>query len=169
MPLIKAGRLVDDSWRFLSDDEAAPSGAAIVVSLERWRREQDELIARPSPLGIRLAAGQHPGEIIAHLGRLALIALSFPKFTDGRAYSYARLLRERHGFRGELRAIGQVLRDQLLFMHRAGFDAFEIAKGDPLEAWCKACREFSVFYQMPPRGGSSTGDVRLRGRAPLPL
>jgi len=162
MPLIKDGRLVEDPWRFLEDDEPAPEAGAIAVSLARWRREQNALLARAWPLGVRLAAGQHPEAIVPQLDRLALIALEFPKFTDGRAYSYARLLRDRYAYRGELRAVGQVLRDQLLFMHRAGFDAFEIAKGDPLEAWRQALREFSVFYQIPPRGRSSAGDIRLR-------
>ena len=79
--------------------------------------------------------------------RFALIALEFAKFTDGRAYSYARLLRQRYGYEGELRAIGQVLRDQLLFMHRCGFDAFEVVKPDAVAAWRAALAEISLFYQ----------------------
>ena len=85
---------------------------------------------RAAPIGVRLKAGQHLEVIAAHGARLALVALEFPKFTDGRAYSYARLLRERYGYKGELCAVGQVLRDQLLFMHRCGFDAYEIARAD---------------------------------------
>jgi uncharacterized protein (DUF934 family) len=76
-----------------------------------------------------------------------VIALEFPKFGDGRAYSYARLLRERYGFRGELRAVGNVLRDQALFMLRCGFDAFEVTEGTPIEGWREALGEISVVYQ----------------------
>ena len=84
--------------------------------------------------------------------------LVFPSFRDGRAYSQARLLRERHGFEGELRATGQVLRDQFLFMLRAGFDAFEVIKDADAEAFAQASRRYSVFYQP-------TGDGRATARA----
>jgi len=147
MPLIKAGELRDDPWRFLADDEALPADGPVAVSLARWRREENALVARGLPLGIRLKAGEHPLSIAEALGHFALIALEFPKFTDGRAYSYARLLRERFGYKGELRAVGQVLRDQLLFMQRCGFDAFEIAHTDAAELWRKAIAEISVFNQ----------------------
>lgn len=147
MPLIKGGRVVEDIWRFVSDDAALPERGAVIVSLERWQREREAMLARAAPLGVRLKAGQHPQSVADEIAAFALIALEFPKFTDGRAYSYARLLRERYGYRGELRAVGQVLRDQLLFMHRCGFDAFEIAKDDAVEAWLKALGEISVWYQ----------------------
>jgi len=147
MALIKAGKLVRDRWRFLADDESLPTEVSIVISLERWLREQSALLAWDAPLGIRLKAGQHPKAIAQHIERFALIALEFPKFTDGRPYSYARLVRQRYRYRGELRATGQVLRDQLLFMHRCGFDAFEIVDSDVLAAWCAAFAEISVFYQ----------------------
>ena len=83
-----------------------------------------------------------------------LIVLHFPKFTDGRAYSQARLLRERFLYRGELRATGQVLRDQFVFMLRAGFDAFEVKKEGDAEAFSQTVKRYSVFYQP-------TGDGRL--------
>ena len=97
-------------------------------------------------------------ELAPHLDRLALVALVFPVFRDGRAFSQARLLRERYGFRGELRATGQVLRDQFLFMLRAGFDAFEVTKDADAEAFAQASRRYSVFYQP-------TGDGRATARA----
>ena len=147
MALIREGRLAADRWRFLADDEALPPEGSVAVSLERWQHEQNALLARDAPLGIRLTAGQHPQAIAQHVQRFALIALEFPKFTDGRPYSYARLLRQRYGYRGELRATGQVLRDQLLFMHRCGYDAFELAQPEPLAAWRAALAEISVFYQ----------------------
>ena len=95
------------------------------------------------------------------LDRLALIALVFPNFRDGRAYSQARLLRERYGYRGELRATGQVLRDQFVFMLRAGFDAFEVKKPGDAEAFAAALARYSVFYQVPAEGRASVMRQRL--------
>ena len=161
MPLIKEGAVAEERWRLLADDEPMPADGPILVSLERWQREEKALLSRAGPLGVRLKAGQHPEAIAAHVRHLALVALEFPKFTDGRAYSYARLLRERYGYKGELRAVGQVLRDQLLFMHRCGFDAYEIARADAAEALRKALAEISVFYQP-------TGNGRPRHPFPHP-
>ena len=95
------------------------------------------------------------------LGRLALIALNFPKFRDGRAYSQARLLRERYGYRGELRATGQVLRDQFSFFIRAGFDALDVAKPSDADAFAAALARYSVFYQVPAEGRASVMRQRL--------
>jgi uncharacterized protein (DUF934 family) len=108
---------------------------------------------------VRLKSSELADAIAADAGRLALIALEFPAFRDGRAYSTARLLRERHGFKGELRAVGQVLRDQFLFMQRCGFDAFEVEEAQAA-AWQQAIGEFSVFYQ-PAADGRPTA-VQLR-------
>src|SRR5215203_1713562 len=94
------------------------------------------------------------GDLVPHLGRLAAVALVFPTFRDGRAYSQARLLRERHGYDGELRATGQVLRDQFVFMSRAGFDAFEVKKEADADAFAETMKRYSVFYQP-------TGDGRV--------
>ena len=96
------------------------------------------------------------------LDRLALIALDFPVFRDGRAYSHARLLRERFGFDGEIRATGNVLRDQFLFMHRCGFDAFVIADPAQADAWLQSISEISVWYQ--PATDSRTPVLSLRHR-----
>ena len=93
-------------------------------------------------------------ELAPYLDKLALVALVFPKFQDGRAYSQARILRERLGFRGELRATGQVLRDQFIFMQRAGFDSFEVKKDADAEVFGAVSKRYSVFYQP-------TGDGRL--------
>jgi uncharacterized protein (DUF934 family) len=93
-------------------------------------------------------------DLVPWLDRLAVIALAFPSFRDGRAYSQARVLRERHGYRGELRATGQVLRDQFIFMLRAGFDAFKVKKESDAEAFAATVKRYSVFYQP-------TGDGRI--------
>ncbi|MHA1154101.1 MAG: DUF934 domain-containing protein, partial [Alphaproteobacteria bacterium] len=92
--------------------------------------------------------------------RFQVIALEFPSFGDGRAYSYARLLRERHGYRGELRAVGNVLRDQALFMRRCGFDAFEVAEGTAVAGWREALGEISVFYQPTEDGRPAAPGLR---------
>jgi uncharacterized protein (DUF934 family) len=162
MPLIKDGRPAIDPWTALDDGVEPAPGAPVIVSLERWRADRDALIARDGPLGLRLASGQTPAEVAGDLSRFALVALEFPKFSDGRAFSYARLLRERYGFAGEVRAVGEVLHDQLLFMHRCGFDAFEIASEDAVERWLDALGEVSVWYQ--PTGDGRPVALSLRQR-----
>jgi uncharacterized protein (DUF934 family) len=147
MPLIRENGVVSDPWIFVGDDAELPADGPVIVTLARWLAERDVLRARKTPLGVRLKSDQRPELIAENIERFDVIALEFPKFTDGRAYSSARLLRERHGYAGELRAVGQVLRDQLQFMHRCGFDAFEIAAGDAAEKWQRALAEISVWYQ----------------------
>lgn len=152
MPLLKDGTVVEDAWQAVADAEPLPETPAI-VSFKRWQAERETLAGRRTPLGVRLPNGQDVAALVPDLDRFAVIVLEFPRFNDGRAYSQARLLRERHGFKGEIRATGMVLRDQLMFMQRCGVDAFEIAKGEPVAAWQAAVREFDVFYQP-------TGDGR---------
>jgi uncharacterized protein (DUF934 family) len=160
MPLIKNDRIADDPWIAVADEDVLPEGAPAIVSLARWRAERETLAGRNAPLGIRLGAHQSPWEIADDLGRFQMIALEFPSFGDGRAYSYARLLRERHGYRGELRAVGQVLRDQALFMRRCGFDAFEVAEGTAIDGWREALGEISVFYQPTADGRPAAPSLR---------
>ena len=124
MPLIKDGRVTEDPWLRLADEEQPEAGRPAIVSLERWQAERETLQGRNAPLGLWLRSDQSPAEMADDLRYFDVIALEFPKFNDGRAFSYARLLRERYGYRGEVRAVGEVLRDLLLYMHRCGFDAF---------------------------------------------
>ena len=100
-------------------------------------------------------------ELAPHIDRLGLIALVFPSFKDGRAYSQARQLRERYAFRGELRATGQILRDQFLFMIRAGFDALEVVKSSDADAYAAVLKRYSVFYQVAGEGHSTAASRRL--------
>ena len=106
-----------------------------------------------APLGLRLASHQSPALVVADLARFSLVALDFPRFVDGRAYSYARLLQERFAFKGEIRAVGNVLFDQLYLMQRCGFSALEI-QDDKVQAWLAAFSEPSFSYQP-------TGDRRI--------
>jgi uncharacterized protein (DUF934 family) len=160
MPLIKDDRIADDPWISVADEEILPEGAPAIVSLARWRAERSALAGRNAPLGIRLRADQPPATITEDIDRFQVIALEFPSFGDGRAYTYARLLRERHGYRGELRAVGNVLRDQALFMRRCGFDAFEVAEGTGVAGWREALGEISVFYQPAEDGHPAAHDLR---------
>lgn len=164
MPLLKNGQIVEDSWRPLADDEPVPAEQPVVVTLKRWQAERGTLLGRNAPLGVRLPNNQPVAALAPDLPRLELIILEFPKLNDGRAYSQARLLRERHGYRGELRATGNVLRDQFLFMQRCGFDAVEPAKPDPLPAWRAAMSEFDVVYQ-PAADDRAPAARRRRARA----
>ena len=146
MPLIKHGKFVDNTFARVADDETLPQGA-IVVSLKRWQAERETLAARNAPLGVRLTSDQSPEALGADVNHFALIELEFPKFRDGRGYSWARILRQRLGFAGEIRAVGDVLRDQWLFMSRCGVDAFEVRPGTRLEEFRAALAEQTVFYQ----------------------
>lgn len=148
MPLVKAGAVVADAWCHL-DDEAPlpPEHVALTVASARWQRQRDRLLSRSGALGVRLGNADPLEAVAADLQRLSLIVLHFPKFTDGRAYSQARRLRGRHGFRGELRAAGNVLQDQILLMVRVGFDAFIIDAPDAAARFEAAMRAYSHFYQ----------------------
>jgi uncharacterized protein (DUF934 family) len=168
MPLIRDDQLVEDHFRAVADDEALPAEGAVVVSLARWQKDRASLLERKAPVGVRLKSDESPEAIADDLGRLALVALEFPKFRDGRAYSYARILRERHGYRGEIRAVGDVLMEQLHFMLRTGFNAFEIEGDDPLGQYRTAKSEFSVWYQPTGDGRPTAASLRHRQAADRP-
>jgi uncharacterized protein (DUF934 family) len=161
MPLLREGGIVDDPWQVAADEADLTADAPLLVNLELWRRFRPRLLASDSPLGLSLASDQPPELVANDLDRFALIALEFPKFTDGRPYSYARLLRQRHGFRGELRARGNVLRDQLANLHRCGFDSFEVPDEAITACWLEAFTEISVVYQ-PAADGAASAPLRRR-------
>ncbi|MFN3935190.1 DUF934 domain-containing protein [Parvibaculum sp.] len=161
MQLIKNGTFIDDQFVTVGDDEALPEGAAI-VSLERWQAERETLRARNAPVGVRLKSGQEPSVIAQDLDKLAVVALEFPAYRNGRAYSYARLLRERYGFKGEVRAVGNVLRDQFQFMIRCGFDALEVADNITPEIFAECAGFFTAFYQPAADGKQTVLSLRQR-------
>lgn len=144
--IIKNRQIVEDPWRQIADDIELPAGP-VIVTLARWRGERAALAERNEPVGVRVPNTVNVADLADELSLWAVVALEFPKFADGRAYSQARLLRERYGYQGELRAVGEVLRDQLLFMARSGFDAFEVRADRSLEDALEAFGEFSVSYQ----------------------
>ena len=168
MPLIDYGNgnpaIADDSWSHVADDAALPPDRPATISLERWKAERDGLSGRNLPLGVRLESHERIEEILPDLPRLALIALDFPNLNDGRHFTTARLLRERYRFRGQLRATGQVLRDQIDLMRRCGFDAFELAPGKDAASAAAAFEEISVVYQ--PAADTRPTAAQRRHRSP---
>ncbi len=149
--IIRQRQVVTDNWRLLKPAAdggiTIPPDGDVIVPLSVWREQREELRARPGRLGVWLAATDDPALIAGDLRHLELIAVDFPQFTDGRGYSIARLLRERYGWRGELRAIGDVLRDQLFYLARCGFDAFALRDGQDAQAALSAFDDFSEAYQ----------------------
>jgi uncharacterized protein (DUF934 family) len=160
MALIKNGELATSSFVDVSAASDIPPAGPVIVSYEQWQTHRDALLKRGTPLGIRMHSDQPPELIAADLQHFAVVALEFPKFRDGRAYSYARLLRERYKFTGELRAVGEVLLEQLFFMLRTGFDAFDVQSADPLKDYRTALADFSVWYQPAADGRPTAMQLR---------
>jgi uncharacterized protein (DUF934 family) len=125
MPLWKNGRFVEDDWRIVANDAPMPDDGPAFVSIDRWRVERDTLSTRNAPLGLVLAPGSDWSDIAGDLARFPAIAVTIPKYADGRAFSIARLLRDRDGYRGEIRAVGAYIIDQVPLMARVGIDAFQ--------------------------------------------
>ena len=166
MPLVKNGRVAADTFVHVADDAEIPANGAVLIPAARFLADPAALVARSGLTGVIWPNDRRIAELVPYLDWIALVALVFPTFRDGRAYSQARLLRERHEFRGELRATGQVLRDQLLFMHRAGFDAFEVAKEKDTAAFAEALQRYSIFYQPTGDGRPSALRARLSRGSP---
>lgn len=155
--LIKERRLQDDVWKVVTlvdgqpeFDVCLPVGP-LLVPLAVWKARKSCLIAREyehgTPLGIWLALEDDPAEIAKDIDDFTVVAVHFPKFTDGRGYSTARLLRERYGYDGELRAFGDIGRDQIFFLNRVGFDSFLIGEGHNAEEAIAAFDDFPETYQ----------------------
>ncbi len=161
MPLIKDGTEIEDTWTFVAPDADLPSSGCITVPLAKLTEDADGLLARNQQIGVRLEPADDPHDLIPFLDRIALIEIDFPKYTDGRGYSHAQLLRRRLGYTGELRAVGHVLRDQILYMNRSGFDAYQTSRAD-LPNVLKALEEYSAYYQPAADGQVSVFSRRHR-------
>jgi uncharacterized protein (DUF934 family) len=159
MPLITVDGLRPDCFVTLADDALLPEAGAI-VSVERFRRDRDLMIARNAPIGVRLRSDQSPEHLGGDVHRLALVALEFPKFRDGRPFSWARLLRTRLGFRGEIRAVGDVLYDQIAYQRRVGFDAWEVPPSFTAKAFQRALSEIREVYQPSADGRRTIASFR---------
>jgi uncharacterized protein (DUF934 family) len=147
MRIIRQRKIVEDDFVHVPDAAELPETGDLILNLERYRELRPQLQKRGGRLGVRLRSDQEAKLVADLLPELALVAIEFPGFKDGRGYTTARLLRERFGFRGEIRAVGDVLRDQLYYMERCGFTAFELKPGKDIDGALQAFSEFSVTYQ----------------------
>jgi len=150
--IVRGNAVVADDWQILRPAPETPIAEVeipsdrVVVPLALWLERHADLVAR-GDVGVWLAGADDPTPLAPWLPQLLLVAVDFPKFTDGRGYSVAYLLRSRLGFRGELRAIGDVLPDQLFFMRRVGFDAFAVRTDKDIRQALRSLRPFSDAYQ----------------------
>lgn len=146
--IFRNGRFEADEWRLLGPDEPVPTGGALFVPLARWQVARDDLRQRNAPTGVMIDAGEDVKALAGDIDRLSAVAVAFPKFSDGRGYSTARILREELGFRGEIRAVGDVLLDQIPLMRRCGIDAFAVSHA-PTRAALEAgeTAEVALYYQ----------------------
>ena len=144
----QGGRMVlaNDAFSHLDDEQDLPPGD-VILSLARFQADGEALLSEGRAVGVRLKPDEDVEALAYDLPRIAVVALAFPKFLDGRHYSNARILRQRLGFGRELRACGDVLREQAGLMLRCGFDAFEPADGSNPEEWERATRRFRHVYQ----------------------
>ncbi len=165
MPLTTVDGFTPDSFAMLSDEAPLPDDGGAIVSLERFGRERDQLVARNAPIGVKLRSDQSPELLGEDLHRLSVVALEFPKFRDGRAFSWARLLRTRLGFRGEVRAVGDFLYDQIAYQRRVGFDAWDLPDHVTAQAFQRALSEISQVYQ--PSADGRRVIATLRGDRPI--
>ncbi|CDY74139.1 Oxidoreductase probably involved in sulfite reduction [Caballeronia glathei] len=170
--IIKNRAVVNDDWTVVRApaDGALPAAGAlaagrVLVPFSLWKEQKDALVASRSKdeLGVWLAPDDEPADLVADFDKIALIAVDFPVFRDGRGFSIGRLLRERYQWTGELRAIGDVLRDQLLFHARCGFDAFAVREDKDINDALHAFDEFSEHYQ----GATDNPEPLFRRRAAL--
>ena len=157
--LLKDGAFAEDIFAPLADDAALPEGPAI-VSLARFQKDRDALLERNIPLGVRLQSHENPESLGADVNRLSLVVLEFPKFRDGRAFSWARMLRTRLGFKGEIRAVGDFLLDQMNYQKRVGFDAWEVPDHFTAEQFQRALTEMTNVYQPSTDGRKTIRELR---------
>ena len=157
------GAYAQDVFAPVADNAPLPEGA-VLVSLARFQKERESLLARNTQVGIRLQAHENPESLGADINHFSLIALEFPKFRDGRAFSWARILRTRLGFTGEIRAVGDFLYDQVNYQHRVGFDAWEVPDNFTLEMFNRALAEMTNVYQPSADGKKTIGELRAGGQ-----
>jgi uncharacterized protein (DUF934 family) len=157
--LIRDNAFIEDGFVTVADDTALPDGGAI-VSLARFQKDREALLARNAALGVRLQSHESPEALGADVTRLSLVVLEFPKFRDGRAFSWARMLRTRLGFTGEIRATGDFLYDQINYQHRVGFDAWEVPDNFTLEQFQRALTEMTDVYQPSADGRKTIRELR---------
>ena len=155
----------ENAFVSVADEDAIPMEGGVILSLARFQTEGAALLDDGRALGVRIEPAERVEDLAYDLPRLALVAPTFPKFRDGRAYSTAALLRERLGYTGEIRAVGDVSSEQAFELVRCGFDAFEATDGSTAEQWAKAARAFRHVYQA----AADDHEPAFKERAPFPL
>jgi len=147
MPIIKDQQVSENTWTFVADDSPLTNGN-ISVSLKRWNQDKEQLLKHEGKIGIRLIPGDDvDGLSTEDLKTIDLVELEFPVFTDGRLFSLAQLVRSKHAYQGEIRAVGNFMSDQVFYLHRVGVDAFELSEAKDIEHALSALNDFSVRYQ----------------------
>jgi uncharacterized protein (DUF934 family) len=160
MPLVKGNTLIEDSWVSIPDDAEINGdlgeAQAIIVSLTRWRDERAALALRSGPVGVQFEPDESVHDLVddaSGVNKLPdLVALNFPAFKDGRGFSQARLLRDRLGFEGEIRATGNVIPDQAIFLDRCGVDTVHLPDDVAVERWLAERTSVEIYYQPATRG-----------------
>ncbi len=147
MPILKDQLITENTWSFVADDAPLATGD-ITVSLKRWNDDKAQLLKHDGKVGIRLNSDD-PSDALSSgdLASIDLVELDFPVFTDGRLFSHAQLLRSRDGYKGEIRAVGKFISDQVFYLHRVGVNAFEFAETKDSELALAALKDFTVRYQ----------------------
>jgi len=157
--LIKDQKIIEDNWQRITEiatDASLPTvdfpggdvpGGNIIVPFAYWLENREALSSREGKLGVCIDGDNDIQEVVKDIEHFDLIALDFPAFVDGRSYTHARLLRDRYNFEGELRAVGDVLRDQLFFMQRCGINSFQLREDKDMQDALNAFTELSVKYQ----------------------
>ena len=147
MPIIKDQQITENTWTFMDDDSTLTDGN-VTVSLNRWSQDKEQLLKHKGQIGIRLLPGDNIETLTKEdFNAISLIELDFPVFTDGRLFSLASLIRSKHTYQGEMRAIGNYITDQVFYLHRVGVNAFEFSETKDLERALSALNDFSVRYQ----------------------
>ncbi len=148
MQLIKDQNIIENNQQFITDDQTIPSSGDITVSLTRWKQERDQLLKHFGKVGVRLAPADVTDDLAVDLDKIALVEVDFPVYTDGRAFSHARILRNRHRYQGEIRAVGQFMVDQVFYLWRVGVNAFQLPNPQQLPLALETLKDFSVNYQI---------------------
>jgi phosphoadenosine phosphosulfate reductase len=167
-PIWRNGGFVADEWtRYSAEAGLPPAGQPLLVPFAAFTAEPERFVGYSGPLGVEVAAGEAVGKLEPYLWRLSLVSLIFPKFHDGRSYSAARLLRERYAYKGELRASGDVLSDQIQLMRRCGMSSFEVSHGPTRAALAAGhLAEMRHFYQSMPNAPEAPAGARPWVRQP---
>jgi uncharacterized protein (DUF934 family) len=147
MQIIKDKQIIDNIWTYVADDTEVSNTGNITVSLARWKNAHQQLLNRDGKIGIRLAPTDSITELAEFINEADLIELDFPGFGDGRLFSHARLLRNRLGYAGEIRAVGNFLPDQMFYLLRVGVNAFQLANQKQIPLGLSCLNDFSVQYQ----------------------